>query len=72
MAELGGDSDEEASIDEPSPLVTCQDEEPLAAVADRASEESTQAKVLRRSRLQRYEREADAWFADLAAEEAGE
>ncbi|NLF72475.1 MAG: hypothetical protein GX575_25855, partial [Candidatus Anammoximicrobium sp.] len=72
MEELGGDSDEEDSSDDASPLVTSQGGDQLAAVADRASEEATQAKVLRRSRLQRYERDADAWFAELAGEEAGQ
>lgn len=43
-----------------------------AVAAVRPSDEATLAKVPRRSRLQRYEREQDAWFAELAAEEAGQ
>ena len=43
-----------------------------AAATVRPSEEATQAKVARRSRLLRYERELDDWFAELAAEEGGQ
>jgi autotransporter-associated beta strand protein len=39
--------------------------ERLAAATVRPSEEATQARVPRRSRLQRFERELDAWFAEL-------
>jgi hypothetical protein len=43
-----------------------------AARATRSGEETTQARVPRRSRMPRFERELDAWFAELAAEESGQ
>mgnify|MGYP006976516756 CR=1 FL=1 len=52
-------------------LAGSQDKDLLTAVAVPPSEEATQAKVPRRSRMQRYERELDEWFAELAAEEGG-
>jgi hypothetical protein len=41
----------------------------LAARTAKSGDEVTQARVPRRSRMERYERELDAWFAELAAEE---
>jgi hypothetical protein len=37
----------------------------LSAATVRPNNEATQARIPRRSRLQRFERELDAWFADL-------
>ena len=51
-----------------APLFESDGNEDLAAATVRLSEEATQTPVPRRSRLQRYERELDAWFAELAAE----
>ncbi len=66
FADLGDDS---SSPDSQSPLVASQDTDLLAAATVRSGEEATQAKVPRRSRMQRYERELDEWFAQLAAAE---
>jgi len=63
FGQLGDDSSSEDSSTE---LLESQDEGLLVAAATRPSEEAAQAKVTRRSRLQ------DAWFAELAAEEAGQ
>jgi autotransporter-associated beta strand protein len=40
----------------------------LAARIAKSGEEATQARVPRRSRMERFERELDEWFAELAAE----
>jgi len=69
FAEWGDDS---SNSDSQSPLVAAKDGDLLAAATVRPSEEATQARVPRRSRLQRYERDLDAWFAELAVEEAGQ
>ena len=69
FADLGDDS---SSSDDGSPLLASQDTDVLAAATVRSGEEATQAKVPRRSRLQRYERGLDDWFAQLAAEDVGQ
>jgi len=69
FAELGDDS---GSEDRLSALLESQDAGVLAAERVRSSDEATQARVPRRSRLERYERELDEWFAELAAEVAGQ
>jgi hypothetical protein len=67
FADLGRDSDEELT----SLLLESKDQGPRAAAAVRSGEEATQARVPRRSRMQRYERDLDAWFAELAVEVEG-
>jgi hypothetical protein len=67
-AELGRGRNEETSL----ALLESQDDGVLAAERVRSSDEAAQAKVPRRSRLQRYERELDDWFAELAVEGAGD
>jgi hypothetical protein len=54
-----------------SPLLESRGDDLLAVATARPGEEAAQARVPRRSRLQRYEREVDAWFDGLARE-AGE
>jgi hypothetical protein len=44
----------------------------LAAATARPSEETVPTRVARRGRMQRYEQDLDAWFAELAAEESGQ
>jgi len=51
-----------------SALLESKDEELLAAARAESSRETPQAKVPRRSRLERFERELDDWFAELAME----
>jgi len=70
FAELGNDLDSQDNS--ATELLESRDEGLLVAAATRPSEEATQARIPRRSRLQRYERDLDAWFAELAAEEAGQ
>jgi hypothetical protein len=53
-------------------LVASQDQDLLAASSVLADEESTKTRVPRRSRMQRFERDLDAWFAELATEESGQ
>ena len=36
----------------------------------KSGEDATQARVPRRSKMERFERELDTWFAELAEEEA--
>jgi hypothetical protein len=62
FAGLGADGSEDTS----SALLASEEGGLLAVATSRPSEEATQARVPRRSRLQRYERELDAWFAELA------
>ena len=71
FADLGDDSASQDSADGTSPLLESRGDDLLAVATARPSEEATQARVPRRSRLQRYEREVDAWFDGLARE-AGE
>ena len=47
-----------------------QDADQLLVVGAGMNEEAREAKVPRRSRLERYQRELDDWFAELAADEA--
>ncbi len=54
-----------------SELLSSQDEDLLAAASVLADEEATKTRVPRRSRMQRFERDRDAWFAELATEEGG-
>ena len=69
-AELGRDSGEhEADGDVSASLLESVDDGLLAAQIAKASEQPGQARVPRRSRLERFERDLDAWFAELAAEE---
>ena len=73
FAELTRDSGEENPGDD---AITASLLDPAtdtlhAAQIAKSSEEASQARVPRRSRLERFERELDAWFAELAAEEAG-
>ena len=72
FADLGRDdgTEQDSSEDGASQLLASKDGERLAAATIRAGEEAAQARVPRRSRLQRYEREVDAWFAEQAAVEA--
>ena len=71
FADLGGDSDEEDRREAgTSTLLESRGDDLRAAAAVRSGEEATQAKVPRRSRMQRYERDLDAWFAELAVGEA--
>jgi hypothetical protein len=50
-------------------LLESVDDGLLDARIARSSAEATQARVPRRSRMERFERELDTWFAKLAAEE---
>jgi hypothetical protein len=43
----------------------------LAELPLRSGERATEMKIPRRSRMERFERELDAWFAELAAVEDG-
>jgi len=54
-----------------SALLESKDEELLAAARAESIREAPQAKVPRRSRLERFEREVDDWFAALAGEAEG-
>ncbi len=73
FADLGGDSDSQDSADGASQRLASKDGGLLAVAAVKSGEEATQARVPRRSRMQRYERELDAWFAQLAeVDESGE
>jgi len=71
-AELGRDSGDEADEtgDLSASLLDSVDDSLLAAQIAKSNEEPGQAQVPRRSRLERFERELDTWFAELAAEEA--
>ena len=71
FADLGDDSASQDGADGTPPLLESRGDDLLAAATARPSEEAAQARVPRRSRLPRYEREVDAWFDDLARE-AGE
>ena len=55
-----------------SELLASQDQDLLAAASVLADEEAAKTRVPRRSRLQRFERDLDAWFAELATEESGQ
>jgi len=69
FADLGRDqTEQDDDADGTSPLLASKDAEVFTAARVRASEEAPQARVPRRSRLQRYQREADAWFDGLARE----
>ena len=48
-------------------MLESKEDEVLAAAAVQAGEKATQAKIPRRSRLQRFERELDDWFAEVGA-----
>ena len=76
FAELGRDDGaQDRREDGTSELLAWKDEGLPAAPAIRSSEEAPQARVPRRSRLQRFERELDEWFSELAAvveEETGQ
>ena len=61
----GDDSSEQTG----SALLESADGGLLAARSAKSGEEATQARVPRRSRMDRFERELDEWFAELAAEE---
>jgi len=63
--------DDSRSEDSASRLLESNHKVALAAATVRSSGKATQARVARRSRLPRYERESDAWFAELASEDAG-
>jgi len=67
FAELGDESESQDS--HASELLESKPDGLLAAVAVHSSEAAAQARVPRRSRLDRFERELDDWFAELAAEE---
>jgi len=59
-----GGSEESGSL-----LLESQDTGVLAAATVRSSDEAVQARVPRRHRLERFERDLDTWFAQLAAAE---
>jgi len=69
FADLGGDADWQDRNEETAlALLESKDDGVLAAERVRSSDEAAQARVPRRSRLDRYERELDDWFAELAME----
>ncbi len=69
FADLGRDrTEEDDDADRTSPLLAVQEAEVFTAARIRPSEEATQARVPRRGRVPRYEREVDAWFDGLARE----
>jgi hypothetical protein len=71
FADLGGDADWQDRNEETTlALLESQDDAVLAAERVRSSDEAAQARVPRRSWLQRCERERDAWFAELTNEDA--
>jgi hypothetical protein len=72
FADLARETAQDRGEDGMSTLLESQDQGLLAAATVKSGEEATQARVPRRSRLQRYERELDAWFSELAAEDGGE
>jgi hypothetical protein len=53
-------------------LLESTEETLLAGATVKSGEEPAQARVPRRSRMQRFEREFDACFAELAAEDGGD
>jgi hypothetical protein len=62
------DSSEEATTE----LLPSADDGLLAVRTAKSGDEVTQARVPRRSRMERFERDLDAWFAELATEEVGD
>jgi hypothetical protein len=73
FADLGRDDlAQDISEDGTAQLLEYKDWELLAAATVRPGAETTHARVPRRSRLQPYEPDLDAWFADLAAQEGGQ
>ena len=73
FADWGRDGwvDEDGAEDGLAGRLSSQGVELLAAATVPAGEEAGQAKVARRSRLQRSERDLEGWFAELAAEHLG-
>ena len=71
FADLGRDDSEDADggQDAAPSLLASREDKMLAAANVKPGEETPQMRVPRRSRLQRFERELDTWFAELAAEE---
>ncbi|NLF69125.1 MAG: matrixin family metalloprotease, partial [Candidatus Anammoximicrobium sp.] len=61
----------ELGDDDTTPLIASKNGDLLAGAAIRPSDEATQAKVPRRSRLLQFQGELDAWFADLATAGGG-
>ena len=70
FADWGQDDLLEEEGDEAGQLQRLPSQSPdlLAAVLVQSGEDAEEAAVPRRSRLQRYERDLDAWFTELAAE----
>jgi len=64
-----GDRGREGGDESGAELLESRDTALLAAAVVRSSDEAAPARVPRRSGLQRYERELDDWFAQLAAVE---
>lgn len=73
FADLGRDEGSQQTGQEnlASNLLGSRASDLLAAATIRSSGEAGQAWVPRRSRLERYERELDNWFAALAGEDEG-
>jgi autotransporter-associated beta strand protein len=67
FAELVQESDDDGT----SELLEANVGDLLAARTAKSGERAAQARVPRRSRMERYERELDAWFAELVAAEEG-
>jgi len=63
FADLGRDGSE----DDPLPLLESEGaDETLVAATVKSSDEAAQIRVPRRHRLERFEHDLDAWFAQLA------
>jgi len=65
FADLGRDGGEDDTL----PLLASQAGEALLATAIQQGDEAAQIRVPRRHRLERFEHELDAWFAQLSAAE---
>jgi len=72
FADWGHDDllEEEGDEARESPCLPSQSPDLLAAVLVQSSEDAEETSLPRRSRLQRYERDLDAWFTELMAEES--
>jgi len=62
FADLGRDSSDDGILQ----LLSSENAELIAAATVKSGQERSQARVPRRSRMQRIERELDAWFAEWA------